>query len=136
MMKMTTLVILFAVVVSPVGSSGTPQKWATGRRMLMDGNALYAVCQKAERAITFAGERMEISNPGPKGRVCNREVPGLHNRSVDSIPAGEGFDPAENVRLSQYTDVVLRYLRDNPDKRQQPAYYLVRVSITNAFPAR
>jgi Rap1a immunity proteins len=135
-MKLTTLLILLAVVISPVGSSAIPQTWATGHRVLMDGNALYAVCQKAERAITFSGEHIENSTQVPRDAYITGKCLGYIIAVVDSIPAGEGFDPAENVRLSQYTDVVLRYLRDNPDKRQQPAYYLVRVAITKAFPGR
>ena len=65
-MKLMTLMILLAVVIRPVGSSGIPQTWAEGHRVLMDGNELYAACQKTERAVNFSEEHVVISTRIPK----------------------------------------------------------------------
>lgn len=135
-MKLMTLLILLAAVISPFGSSAIPQTWAEGHRVLMDGNELYAVCQKAERAVTFSEEHAVISTRISKDVYASGKCLGYITAVVDAIPTGEGFDPAENVRLSQYIDVTVRYLRDNPNMRQHPAYYLVRTALTDAFPTR
>jgi hypothetical protein len=55
---------------------------------------------------------------------------------VDSIPEGEGFAPADKVQMTQYVDVVLTYLRDHPNQRHLPAYYLTRTALSNAFSAK
>lgn len=136
-MKMTTLVILFAVVVSPVGSSGMPQAWTTKRyHVLMDGNELYAICLAAERNTHILEDSIQFSTRVPDDLYASGKCLGYITAVVDSIPSGEGFSPETNVRLSQYADVVLRYLRDNPDKRQNHAYWIVRVAVTNAFPSQ
>jgi hypothetical protein len=42
-MKLTTLLILLAIIASPVGSSGMPQTWTTkSYHVMSDGNELYA----------------------------------------------------------------------------------------------
>ena len=136
-MKMMTLVILFAVAVSPVGSNGPQQTWETkDYHSMMDGNELYTICQKAEKTITVLGGEMDISLHSPKDAYATGKCLGYVAAVVDAIPLGEGFDPPTTVRLNQYMDVVLLYLHNNPDKRQEPAYYLVRVALSNAFPTR
>ena len=137
MTKLTTLIILFAVAVSPVASSRPQQSWATkDHHAMMDGNELYTICQKAQKTITVLGAEMDISLESPKDAYATGKCLGYVAAVVDSIPVGEGFEAPVNVRLNQFMDVVVLYLHNNPDKRQESAYYLVRVALTNAFPTR
>src|ERR1700686_2437382 len=100
MTKMTTLVILFAAVVSPVGSSGPQQTWATkDYHAMMDGNELYGLCQKVEKTTTVLGGEMDISLDSPKDVYATGKCLGYINAAVDSIPVGEGFDAPMNVKL-------------------------------------
>lgn len=78
--------------------------------------------------IEFSGERADILYAGK----CWGYVLGVE----DSIPQGEGFDPAPNVLGSQYVDVVFKHLQDHPEQRQYAGYALVRTALTEAFPTR
>ena len=103
----------------------------------MDGNVLDADCQQWERGFTVSPDGQIASTPHSGANFyeagkCFGYILGI----VDSIPAGEGFDPDPRVRASQHIDVVLRYLRDNPELRHLPAHQLVRQALTDAFPKR
>jgi len=110
--------------------------WVTKRyHVLEDGNDLYAQCQNAEKSIrTEEGDNIRVIASGDlfSAGTCWGYIQAV----VDSVPAGEGFEPDENVRLTQYMDVVLAYLRDNPSLRHHPAYFLTRTALSNAFPAK
>jgi Rap1a immunity proteins len=92
--------------------------------------------KRLEKTVTVLGSEMDISLHSPKDAYATGKCLGYIAAAVDSIPVGEGFDPPVNVRLNQYMDVVLLYLHNNPDKRHEAAYYLVRVALSNAFPTR
>ncbi|MGB7846848.1 MAG: Rap1a/Tai family immunity protein [Candidatus Acidiferrum sp.] len=113
------------------------QDWATkGRYVLEDGNGLYTHCQSAENNLKMGeGDNIQMrSTASQTDFLVAGACWGYIQAVVDSIPQGEGFHPDENVRMSQYVDVVTAYLRNNPSQRQKPAYYLARTALTEAFP--
>jgi hypothetical protein len=102
---------------------------------LMDGNRLYGACQEAERSLRIEGDSI-VAKEHSDGLVQAGACWGYVNGIVDSIPAGEDFEPNSQVRLSQYVDVILDCLRAHPETRHQPAFGLVRTCLARAFPAR
>jgi hypothetical protein len=128
---------VYLLVMSLASTSICPvlaQDWTTkSYNSFVDGNDLYSACRSAQENIKFEGERMQLkSSEGStvfSAGICWGYIEGV----VDSIPAGEGFEPDENVRLSQCVDVVIAYLRDNPNQRHLGAYGLVRIALTKAF---
>jgi hypothetical protein len=104
--------------------------------VLEDGNDLYAKCQNAEDNLKTEGDSTKIkASAGIElfyGGICWGYIESV----VDSIPAGEGFEPDAKVRLNQYVDLVTAYLRDNPKLRHEPAYYLIRTAVSKAFPEK
>jgi len=103
---------------------------------LVDGNGLYAECQSADKNIKLGeGGAMSVRTGAEVDLFAGGMCWGYIRAVVDSIPAGEGFEPDKNVRLNQYVDVVLAYLRDNPNLRHQSAYGLTRNALAIAFPA-
>jgi hypothetical protein len=131
-LAMVALVVVWAASAQH-GSSWTTKNY----HVLEDGNWLYSDCQIADKDVRFSGENIELQTSASRsdsffaGRCW-----GYITAIVDSIPAGEDFDPDENVRLSQQVDVVLAYLRAHPESRHQPAHALVRYALAEAFPAR
>ena len=104
---------------------------------LEDGNQLYSECQSADKNLTVGeGDAVHLKPSTPYDMVRAGLCWGYIQGVVDSIPAGEGFEPDKNVRISQYVDVVLAYLRDNPGRRHLPAYGLTRSALSHAFPSR
>jgi hypothetical protein len=103
---------------------------------LQDGNELYSACQSAQENVQTEGENIRLKTSAGQTAlhvgICLGYIEGV----VDSIPAGEGFEPDANVRLSQYVDVVTEYLRNNPNLRHLSAYRLVRTALTDAFPTK
>jgi|SRR6266404_3970864 len=127
---------LFAALVS---CPALAQDWMHKQyHSLEDGNRLYSQCQSAQENIKTAdGDKVRLNKSTPSADLVDAGACwGYIEGVVDSIPAGEGFDPDENVRASQYVDVVLAYLRDNPKVRHVPAYVLVRTALSEAFPGK
>lgn len=128
-----TLLLLSASALS----AQTNPSWETkSRYSLWDGNKLYGVCEKWNVLVTanLDGTFDPYSNRKDIGgsAMCLGYVMGV----VDSIPGGEGFSPDSNVSVIQYADVVFAYLRDHPEIRHKPAYWLTRKALTQAFPAK
>jgi hypothetical protein len=111
------------------------ESWQTKRHLvLVDGNELYSRCQSYERNVRvteghveFTGEAADLISAG--------QCWGYVFAVVDSIPEGEGFDPDSSVRGNQEIDVAIKYLQDHPEIRPYGAYSLVRMALTQAFPA-
>jgi hypothetical protein len=126
---------LFVVMNSQVTST---QDWWTTKShyVLEDGDELYAQCQSAAETVKLGeGENADMKPTASRTDILQTGVCwGYIKGVVDSIPAGEGFHPDANVRISQYVDIVTEYLRKNPNRRQQPAYFLARTAVTEAFP--
>jgi hypothetical protein len=111
---------IFLLLISTPGlARQTGPEWKTKlHHELVDGNQLYADCQEWQKGFSMSDDHMLTPNPNSgadffaAGR-CWGYVLGI----VDSIPAGEGFEPDEGVRASQYVDVVVRHLRGRPELR-------------------
>lgn len=131
-----------AALVLLLGSISLGQESWTAKsyHILKDGNKLYSECQSYAKDVVVkeqgGDEVMRVQTSAgtdlyPAG-ACWGYITGI----VDTIPAGEGFDPDADVRVSQYIDVVYAYLRDHPEQRHLAAYFLVRTALTDAFPAK
>ncbi|SRR6266566_3152575 len=109
----------------------------TGIRVsLTNGNELYSWCQaykdaariKDDGIYFYSKDASTVSDAG----MCMGYVRGI----VDSLPAGEEFSPGPHVKLTQYVDVVFKYLEEHPESRDRQAAILVSTSLTQAFPKR
>jgi Rap1a immunity proteins len=104
---------------------------------LKDGNELYAQCLVAQEHVKPAVDGQMTIAAGPEDSFEAGTCLGYINGVVDSIPTEDGdFDPAPKVRLTQYADVVIRCLREKPESRQDMAYILTRICLSEAFPMR
>jgi Rap1a immunity proteins len=130
------LVALYLVVVSP--STCDAQSVDSGARVsLTSGNDLYSWCQTAQDIIISGGDNVKMKEHAStedltSSALCWGYVRGV----VDSIPVGEKFYPDPEVKLSQYIDVVLAYLKQHPNIRQNPAAVIVRIAVEEAFPGK
>jgi hypothetical protein len=112
----------------------TPAQKTKFYHKLEDGNQLYSDCQAWHRNMVLSGHRITFATNNPQGLYGAGACWGYVLGVVDSIPTGEGFEPASTVRASQYIDVVTDYLRDHPELRDRPAYLLAREALSKAFP--
>lgn len=86
-----------------------------------DGNSLYANCTSGQFADIVA---------------CNRYIVGVVDGILVVSPREKPpFVIPQGVTGQQLNDVVIAYLKDNPDKRHWEAQYLVWNAIHAAFPA-
>jgi hypothetical protein len=117
-------------------SAQTIPIWKTkGYHSLLSGNELYSDCQEWERNTSVSADNRIMIKTGNASAIlqageCHGYIMGI----VDSIPAGEGFNPAPDVLMNQYVDVVYKYLLDHPELRHLTAYELARTALTEAFP--
>jgi len=108
----------------------------TGARVsLVDGNELYAWCKDAQDTLRIEADgsiqiRSGSSHTAVVGAAsCWAYIEGI----VDSTPAGGQFNPDKNVRLSQYVDVVVEFLKSHPQSRDKMAVALVQTALCEAF---
>jgi hypothetical protein len=110
----------------------------TGRRVtLTDGNQLYGWCKAYKGAVKLEDERILLnkSTDAPtafEAGQCLAYVRGV----VDSMPVGGDFSPGPKVTLTQYTDVVFKYLDEHPELRDKQASSLVWSGLLQAFSKR
>src|SRR5215469_11085927 len=129
---------MIALLVSAMLTLAQAPSWtAKNYHVLMDGNDLYSRCQLADKNVRISGGGVEAKDSAPVpdlflAGTCWGYITGV----VDSIPAGEGFEPASDVRLSQHVDIVFAYLHDHPEERHLPAYTLARTALSQAFPTK
>lgn len=84
------------------------------------GNTLYNTCR---------------ANDGPSMISCFRYIGGVVDGVSLSHPDGkEPFVIPDDASITQVRDVVVNYLRDNPDKRHWAAVVLVWNALQGAFP--
>ena len=136
-MKISLAIVALLLAFGAVSLAQETPPWATkGYHVLVDGNQLYADCQVAEKTVRKTGKDIETDSNAGNDLFAAGRCWGYIMGVVDSIPAGEGFEPDAEVKGSQYVDVVLAYLRDHPESRHQPAHFLTRYALTQAFPAK
>ena len=138
MRKLFVICVIVATFVSGLQvRSHAAQLRETGHRMsLTNGNELYGWCRTYRETVRtrdgqFAIPTSDTSVAFDAGS-CMAYVRGV----VDSTPAGDTFDPNSSVRVSQYVDVVFRYLDAHPEERDQSAGFLAQNALTQAFPKR
>lgn len=90
------------------------------------GNKVYTECTADENAATYNVARA----------LCLGFVVGVYDVVVPLIrSSGESaLCVPDGVTLGQVTDVVIKYLRDNPAKRNNPAASLVTEALLEAWP--
>jgi hypothetical protein len=101
----------------------------------MNGNMLYADCEKWETEMSIVGTNAAADADAPyalQAATCYGYVLGV----VDSMAVGEGFDPDLHTDPSQFIDAVFNYLKNHPGIRQRAGYFLARDALIEAFPAR
>jgi hypothetical protein len=109
----------------------------TGKRVsLTDGNELHSWCQAYKDAIKtkddgFYLQSTDVSTGFDAGG-CMGYVRGV----VDSLPTGGDFSPGPKVKLTQYVDVVFKYLEEHPELRDKPAHILAEDALSRAFPKK
>jgi hypothetical protein len=107
----------------------------TGERVsLVDGNKLYAWCQDAQDTFRIDSNNAINIRPGSDHSLisaasCWAYIEGV----VDGTPTGKEFSPGENVRLSQYVDVVFAFLKTHPQVRDKMGVVLVQTALCEAF---
>jgi len=130
-------------VLAFVGAASPAQEVPASRgeyhHVLVRGSELYSLCQAWERNIrvTTENELEAYEATGTRRDAfwagqCWGYIEGI----VDSIPAGEGFGPDPKVRVSQFVETVMLYLRNHPEEHHLPAYTIARTALIKAFPAR
>ena len=92
---------------------------------IMDGNKLYEFCSSA--ATT------------PEWGQCTGYVQGAFDQTMNDQEA-YGLKwicmPSRGVDTVQLRDIVIKYLRDNPDQRHYVASTTIAVALTKAFPCK
>lgn len=135
----TIQVILATLFLGLTGSQNAqePPAWAIKKYYVLEnGNDLYADCQNAEKSVQRGADGTIRTTVNGDDLFSAGTCWGYIMAVVDSIPEGEGFEPAEKVQMTQHLDVVFTYLRDNPSQRHLPAYFLTRTALSKAFPAK
>ncbi len=129
--------MLFGLCLFMILPNLSGQLTETGKHVsLTDGNELYSWCQAYKDAVKtkddgFYLQSTNVSTGFDAGR-CTGYVRGV----VDSLPAGGGFSPGPNVRLTQYVDVVFQYLEEHPELRDKHARILAEDALSRAFPKK
>lgn len=85
-----------------------------------DGNGLYENCQSENLTLKVA---------------CHQYIIGVVDGVRVAEPEGKpSFGIPPDVRGIQIRDIVIQYLRDNPDKRHWPSSYLIWNALVKVFP--
>lgn len=109
----------------------------TGKRVsLTDGNELYSWCRAYKDVAKARGDEFGINTADGSAAFNAGSCMGYVRAAVDSLPVGEEFSPSPHVKLSQYLDVVFKYLDEHPESRDKEAAILVTKALTQAFPKR
>ncbi len=106
-----------------------------------DGSGLLAKCTLAVRA--FDGEKLSSSDAA-EGEFCVGYVLGVHDMdfTVQMLEEHEKVSlmkhacSPSNASTAQAVRVVVKYLRNNPERPHMPASVLVTDAIRSAFPCK
>jgi hypothetical protein len=93
------------------------------------GNGFYASCSEV---VAPTGAK-----PNWPGIACLGYVKGLHDMAGFMWSSGRirpEVCPPSGVSMSQYYDILLKYLKDNPDKRHEPTAALLWEAASASFP--
>ena len=132
-MRRTLLAFCLFVMLSNLSGQLTE----TGKRVsLTDGNSLYGWCQAYKDVVKMKDDRIYVKSADVSSAFDAGTCMGYVRGIVDSLPAGGGFSPNPNVKLTQYVDVVFQFLDEHPEVRYREAGVLVQVALTRTFPKK
>ena len=124
--------LLATVIVWVFGSIAA---WAQS----IDGNALMEMCEgSSEAESAFCWGYVFGANDG--GMYTALEV--LQKTNDGKVPSTAeissllGYCTPNAVTSQQMVDIFVSYLRENPERRHQPAQVLFTNAMTDAFPCR
>lgn len=96
----------------------------------MDGNTLLEHCT-------------EVGQTAPYGQIaCNNYIGGIIEgysaalKSHKAPPERFDFEAPANMATQQAIDIVVKYLRDHPERRHLLASALIVIAMHEAFPAK
>jgi Rap1a immunity proteins len=106
-----------------------------------DGSSLLAKCSLDVRALD--GEKLSSADIA-EGAFCTGYVSGIHDTDYmvqmleehEKITLMKHACPPSNVSTEQAVRVVVKYLRDNPERLHMPAAVLVTDAIRRSFPCK
>jgi hypothetical protein len=106
-----------------------------------DGTTLLSKCTLAVRA--FDGEKLSSSD-AVEGEFCVGYVLGVHDMdfTVQMLEEHEKVSlmkhacSPSNASTGQAVRVVVKYLRDNPERLHMPASVLITDAVRSAFPCK
>lgn len=106
-----------------------------------DGSSLLRKCSLAVR--TFDGEKLS-STDAVDGAFCVGYIWGNHDTDFmvqmleehDKITLMKHACPPSNASTEQAVRVVVKYLRENPERLNMPASVLVTDAIRSSFPCK
>ena len=106
-----------------------------------DGSSLLRKCSLAVRI--FDGEKLSSAD-AVEGTFCVGYISGIHDMDYtvqmleehEKITLMKHACPPSNVSTEQAVRVVVKYLRDNPERLNLPASVLVTGAVRTSFPCK
>lgn len=106
-----------------------------------DGSSLLTKCSLAVRV--FDGEKLSTAD-ALDGSFCVGYISGIHDTDYmvqmleehEKISLMKHACPPSNASTGQAVRVVVKYLRDNPERLNLPASVLVTDAIRSSFPCK
>lgn len=113
--------VILSLLMSGVHSRASATDFPTD-----SGNSFYGRCSSAKSA---SGEYVDFG-------VCIGFIQGIITRDAYLPAPWRLICVPEGATYGQNLDVVLKYLGNNPERRQNSAGYLVTSALNNAFPCK
>ena|ERR1700722_16275325 len=125
---MRVLILLSALFVTVLATAqvNTPNKRHAEAAIITSGNAIYDLCEH------YKTDKLT----GSLGPACLMYISGVTQTLIlnDDTKLMTAPCPAKGVTEGQITDVVIKWLEDHPEKRNDAAPYLIMESLKEAFP--
>ena len=127
----TTMIVLLILAAAAPGNARRPTP-SEMHATLMTTNELYSLCSIAQRITSRNTARPDeiLINGTQSEREAANKCWGYVMGVIDSTPIDRNFSPPGGRRLSEWVDIIVAYLKANPDTWSQPAFYLVRKAIS------
>jgi hypothetical protein len=106
-----------------------------------DGSSLLTKCSLAVRILD--GEKLS-STDAVEGGFCTGYISGSHDTDYmvqmleehEKITLMKHSCPPSNASTGQVVRIVVKYLRDNPERLRMPASVLVTDAVRSSFPCK
>ena len=130
----TTMIVLLMLAAAVPSNARTPTQ-SEMHATLMTTNELYRLCSIAQGITSRTPARPDevLINGTQNEREAANKCWGYLMGVIDSTPIDKSFSPPGERRLSEWVDIVVAYLKANPDKWSQPAFFLVRKAISRKW---